>query len=69
VPRAPARATIVGMHERHESDRRVLVAVVERRAADSEASRIRHFRLARVPRHARPEPVPDRFAYLHRSHD
>jgi hypothetical protein len=30
---------------------------------------IPRFRLARVPRHARPEPVPDRFAYLRRSHD
>jgi hypothetical protein len=65
----PAGANIIGMHARHELTRRILVPLAEPPAARSDAPRVRHFRLARVPPHTRRPPEADRFAHLRRGYD
>lgn len=69
MPCAGRAAIIVGMHANHDLTRRVLVPVAGSPAASSKAPRVRHFRMARVPLHMSPEPMPDRFAHLRRSYD
>jgi hypothetical protein len=49
--------------------RRVLIPVAGPTAASAKAPRVRHYRLARVPMHARPDSTLDRFAHLRRSYD
>jgi hypothetical protein len=50
--------------------RRVLVPIaVPPSSSPAKAPRVRHYRLARVPLHTRPDPAMDRFAHLRRSYD
>ncbi len=65
----PVGANIVGMHPDHEPTRRILVPLAEPPAAHTDAPRVRHFGLARVPSHTRRPPEADRFAHLRRSLD
>jgi hypothetical protein len=49
--------------------RRVLVPIAAPQPSPAKAPRVRHYRLARVPLHTRPDPTLDRFAHLRRSYD
>ena len=49
--------------------RRALVEVAASQPASVKDPVIRRYRLARVPRHTTPAPLPDRFAHLRRSYD
>jgi hypothetical protein len=50
-------------------NRRVLIPIAGPPASSAKAPRVRHYRLARVPLHTRPDPTTDRFAHLRRGYD
>jgi hypothetical protein len=49
--------------------RRVLIPIAGPPSSSVKAPRVRHYRLARVPLHTRPDPTMDRFVHLRRSYD
>jgi hypothetical protein len=49
--------------------RRVLIPIAGPPSPSATAPRVRHYRLARVPLHTRPDPTVDRFSHLRRSYD
>ncbi|MDQ3676722.1 MAG: hypothetical protein M3401_07970 [Actinomycetota bacterium] len=49
--------------------RRVLVPIPGSQPAVTHAPKVRRYRLARLPLHTRPDPIPDRFGHLRRSYD
>jgi len=69
MPRAGAGAIMHGMPATHDLTRRVLIPVAGPPSTSAKAPRVRHYRLARVPLHTRPDSTLDRFAHLRRSYD
>jgi hypothetical protein len=66
----PGGAVIMpAMPASSDLNRRVLIPIAEPPPSSAKAPRVRHYRLARVPLHTRPEPTTDRFAHLRRSYD
>jgi hypothetical protein len=68
----PGRGAVVIMLPMPASSdltRRVLVPIAGPPSSSDKAPRVRHYRLARVPLHTRPDPTMDRFAHLRRSYD
>jgi hypothetical protein len=57
------------MPVRPDLTRRVLIPIAGPPSSSDKAPRARHYRLARVPLHTRPDPTMDRFAHLRRSYD
>ena len=70
MSRGAARATMLGMPaSTTDMTRRALIAVPASQSDLSKDPVVRRYRLARVSRFTRPDPVLDRFAYLRRSYD
>jgi hypothetical protein len=70
MSRAGAGTIMHAMPATVDLTRRVLIPVAGPPPSTSaKAPRVRHYRLARVPLHTRPDSTLDRFAHLRRSYD
>jgi hypothetical protein len=69
MPRGARRGTISVMSATLDLTRRVLVPIRDLQPVVEHAPRVRHYRLARLPLHTRPDPMKDRFVHLRRSYD
>jgi hypothetical protein len=69
MPPAGGVAIMPAMPVSSDLNRRVLIPIAGPPASSAKAPRVRHYRLARVPLHTRPDPTTDRFAHLRRGYD
>jgi hypothetical protein len=69
MPRRGSVVMMLSMPVSPDLTRRVLIPIAGPPSSPDKAPRARHFRLARVPLHVRPDPTMDRFAHLRRSYD
>jgi hypothetical protein len=69
MPRTGGAGIMACMAVRPDLTRRVLIPIAGPPPSSAKAPRVRHYRLARVPLHTRPDPTADRFAHLRRSYD
>jgi hypothetical protein len=69
MPCRGAGVMMLPMPVRPDPTRRVLIPIAGPPSSPDKGPRVRHFRLARVPLHVRPDPTMDRFAHLRRSYD